>query len=260
MKTVYFKTEQQIREYYRASGLPYVDNAISNAKKEDLIAYYDQFKEIDGCSIAFCLEEFIWHELYMCIIWKGTAMRVPDYYDEGTHELVLCDSIDWQGLNKFKCNYSIRETLEKPRKIGKPTASKLDQWREYLLNDRNEELKRRDYTFAYMLAKIDEVCAAFPEARNVEWKNGVWEFKKESNGIEYVVNIYSDGNIYEDYKLSYELADYPISPAEKAMRLMANAMQYARRCANSREASAVRDEDKQKRVEKFMGGRPIVNY
>lgn len=256
MNTIYFNKEQQVREYYEQNGIPYVDDAINNAKKEDILEYYEQFKAIDGCSVAYCLEGTHWSDLYMCILWRGTAMRVCDKYDEKTYDFQLCDTMDWQGLYSYNCYYSTKASFDKPKKIGKPTASKLDQWRDYLLNDRKEDLRLRDYTFAYMLAKIEEVCTSFPEARNIEWENGCWEFEKETNGIRYVICIENSGKIYENYQLSYDLMDYPISPAEKAVMLMANALQGVKKCANHNESTDIINMKTKEKVQKFMGGRP----
>ena len=108
-----------------------------------------------------------------------------------------------------------------------------------------------------MLAKIDECCEYFPEAKAVKWEKGYWTFEKDANGIVYVLQINSSGNIYEDTRISNELSTYAQSPSEKAARLMQNGLAQVKKSKDHYNAGVIRKKAFGDRIRKFMGGRPF---
>lgn len=249
--TYYFRTEEEVRDFYEKSKSPYCNDAIRNANDEK--DYFAPFAEIEGCEVLYCTDAESWHNLKICINWKGTAMRVNQNFDEKTKMFVLCEDMDWMGIKKIYHKYE-----DCPNKIGKPTVSKLDQWRDYLLKQRKEDEDYRERRFACILATIEDVCKAFPEAKEVKWEKGYWTFEKDSNGLEYIIQISTDGSIFEKLDKSYTLQDYICTTAEKAARLMDNGMKWVemKDCNEAREAKSAAWEEK---VNRFIEHRPNFN-
>lgn len=249
--THYFRTEEEVRNFYEKNNIPYCNDAIRNANEEK--DYFAPFAEIEGCEVLYCTDAESWHNLKICINWKGTAMRVNQNFDEKTKMFVLCEDMDWMGIKKIYHKYE-----DCPNKIGKPTASKLDQWRDYLLKQRKEDEDYRERRFACILATIEDVCKAFPEAKEVKWEKGYWTFEKDSNGLEYIIQISTDGSIFEKLDKSYTLQDYICTTAEKAARLMDNGMKWVemKDCNEASEANSAAREEK---INRFIGHRPNFN-
>ena len=249
--TYYFKTEEEVRDFYEKNDIPYCNDAIRNANGEK--DYFAPFAEIEGCEVLYCTDAEIWHKLKICIRWKGTAMRVNQDFYEQNKMFVLCEDMDWMGIEHTYHKYE-----DCPNRIGKPTAKKLDQWRDYLLKQRKEDEDYRERKFACILATIDDVCKAFPEAKEVKWENGYWTFEKDSNGLEYIIQISTDGSIFEKLDKSYTLQDYICTTAEKAARLMDNGMKWVemKDCNEASEAKSAAWEEK---VNRFIGQRPNFN-
>lgn len=255
MKTIkYFNSEAEVLEYGAKNGIEYIKNGVENAK-EEWQEYYKPFAELDGCEVGFMMADS-WSSVRYCITWRGVKMtNYSDYTrDDKTQALKLADPFDKQGLSMFESSWSRDCPLQK---IGKPTAKKLDEWKNWLLAMRERDEKRRNDIFAKMLAKIDECCEYFPEAKAVKWKNGYWTFEKDANGIEYVLQINSSGNIYEDTRISNDLIDYAQSPSEKAARLMQNGLAQVKKCKDNYQAHKIWAKAFGDRIRKFMGGRPF---
>ncbi len=255
MKTIkYFNSEAEVLEYGAKNGIEYIKNGVENAK-EEWQEYYKPFAELDGCEVGFMMADS-WSSVRYCITWRGVKMT--NYFDytrgDKTQALMLADPFDRQGLSMSESSWSSNCPLQK---IGKPTAKKLDEWKNWLLAMREHDEKRRDDIFAKMLAKIDECCEYFPEAKAVKWENGYWTFEKDANGIVYVLQINSNGNIYEDTRMSYELIDYAQSPSEKAARLMQNGLAQVKKCKDNYIAHKIWAKAWGDRIRKFMGGRPF---
>ena len=249
--TYYFKTEEEVRDFYEKNDIPYCNDAIRNANGEK--DYFAPFAEIEGCEVLYCTDAEIWHKLKICIRWKGTAMRVNQDFYEQNKMFVLCEGMDWMGIEQTYHKYE-----DCPNRIGKPTAKKLDQWRDYLLELREKDVDYRERKFACILATIEEVCQAFPEAKEVKWKNGYWTFEKDCNGIVYNVQIGTDGRIFEKLDKSYALQDYICTNAERAARLMDNGMKWVEKkeTNEAREANSAAREEK---INRFIGHRPNFN-
>ena len=257
MKTtvLFFNNEAEVLEYGKKNNIEYIEHGVENAK-EEWQEYYKPFAELDGCEVGFMMEPGRWSSVRYCITWRGVKMTNYNDYTRGdkTQALKLAEPLDSQGLSMSESSSQSNCPLQK---IGKPTAKKLDEWRNWLLAMREHDEKRRDDIFANMLAKIDECCEFFPEAKAVKWENGYWTFEKKANGITYVLQINSNGNIYENTELSYELADYAQSPSEKAARMMQNGLAQVKKCKDFRESGEVRAKAFGDRIRKFMGGRPF---
>lgn len=247
----YFKTEEEVRDFYEKNDIPYCNDAIRNANGEK--DYFAPFAEIEGCEVLYCTDAEIWHKLKICIRWKGTAMRVNQDFYEQNKMFVLCEDMDWMGIEKTYHKYE-----DCPNRIGKPTAKKLDQWRDYLLKQRKKDEDYRERKFACILATIDDVCKVFPEAKEVKWEKGYWTFEKDCNGIDYLVQIGTDGRIFEKIDKSYSLQDYVCTTAEKAARMMDNGLKWLemKESKEAIEASEIAWKDK---VRQFMGHRPNFN-
>ena len=250
--THYFRTEEEIRDFYEKNDIPYCNNAIRNANDEK--DYFAQFEEIEGCEVLYCTDARMWNNLKLCIKWEGTAMRVrQDLYELKNKRFELCEEMDWQGIQKIYHDYN-----DAPNKIGKPTEKKLDQWRDYLLKQRKEDEDYVTRQFACILATIDNVCIAFPEAKEVKWENGYWTFEKDCNGIDYLVQIGTDGRIFEKMDKSYSLQDYVCTTAEKAARMMDNGLKWVE-AKEQKEAIEAREIAWNDKVRQFMGHRPNFN-
>lgn len=254
MKTiVYFNSEAEVLEYGKKNGIENIKDGINNAK-EEWGNYYKPFAELEGCEVGFMLDPERYYRLRFVITWKGVRMTQLNEYNRGdkTQALKLAEPLDNQGLYMSGSNSNCPL-----QKIGKPTAKKLDEWRNWLLAMRKHDEERRDRIFAQMLAKIDECCEFFPEAKKVKWVNGYWNFEKDSNGITYVLQINSNGEIYEDYRMSYNLSGYTLSPAEKAARMMKNRLAEIKMYPDYHTAYEAQAKVSASRVNKFMGGRPF---
>ena len=253
MKTYqYFNNESEVRAYAEKNGIENINDRIESAN--DGLEYYKPFGEIEGCELAYVMED---GDLYMCFRWRGIAMRADIYYcfDDKTYALRLCEETDWQGISGFRNSVSKGDV---PQKVGKPTAKKLDAWRAYLLDLRRREEEQRDRVFACMVAKIVEVKKSFPEAKSVKWQNGYWNFEKVSNGLKYTVNISQYGEIYENLDFTSHQQHYNIGTAEKAARMMHNGMESVKpidkNCCNPFQ---VQIDTYEAYVSNFMGGRPF---
>ena len=134
----------------------------------------------------------------------------------------------------------------------------MDQWRDYLLKKRKEDEDYRERRFACILATIEDVCKAFPEAKEVKWEKGYWTFEKDSNGLEYIIQISTDGSIFEKLDKSYTLQDYICTTAEKAARLMDNGMKWVE-MKDCNEASEAKSEAWKEKINRFIGHRPNFN-
>ena len=195
--------------------------------------------------------------LRYCITWKG--VRMTNLYDntggDKTHELRLCEETDWQDINEYENQVS---DGNKPQKIGKPTAKKLDEWRAYLLDLRRREEEQRDKVYARMVAKIADVCKQFPEAKDVKWDNrGYWNFETVKNGLKYVVNIQKSGKIYEKLDFVTYKSHYNLSTAEKAARMMQNGLQGVKTISDNYDAWKIQAQTENEYIKQFMGGRPF---
>lgn len=255
MKTyIYFNNEAEVLEYGKKNNIEYMENGVNNAR-EEWGEYYEPFRNLEGCEVLFVLpSDEPWHKLRMCIRWKGVTMTNRNDYTRGdkTQALRLVERLDSMGLTITEGDGDCPL-----QKIGKPTAKKLDEWRNWLLGMRKHDEERRDRIFAEMLAKIDECCKQFPEAKAVKWEKGYWTFEKTKNGINYVLQINSNGNIYEKYDLSYKMGEYPLSPADIAARLMANGLEGVKMSKDFYESGKERASAWSEQVNKFVGGRPF---
>ena len=252
MANIYFNSEAEILEYGRINNLDFIEAGVENTKAE-WAKYYKPFAEIEGCEVGFMVDDELHHIRY-CITWKGVKMtQLNDYTNnDKTQALKLAEPFDKQGLSMTESN-----TNSPLQKIGKPTAQKLDEWKNWLLSMRYHDEKQRDKIFAQILAKIDECCEFFPEAKSVKWEHGYWSFEKESNGIDYVLQINSNGNIYQKTRLSYNLMDYAQSSTEIAALMMKNGLTGVNKCRSYNEAGEKRTKDLGERIRKFMGCRPF---
>lgn len=250
MKTTvtFFKNEAEVMKYGKKNAIEGLDRRMDHLK-EEWGEYFKPFAEIDGCEVGFMRDE--WKDMRYCITWRGVKMTHQNSYTRGdkTQAFKLAEPLDKEGISMEEgyCNYPLQ-------KIGKPTARKLDEWKNWLLATRERDERERDETFARMLAKIDECCEYFPEAKSVKWKDGYWTFKKFANGVEYVLQINTDGKIYE--RTDIWTGDYYQSPSEKAARLMQNGLAQVKPCEDSHDAYEMRSKAYNDRQEKFMGGRP----
>jgi hypothetical protein len=255
MKTTikYFSNENEALEYGRKNNIEYMENRVENARKE-WDEYFKPFAEVDGCDVLFMLSGS-WSSVRLCIRWKGVTMTTRNDYNGGdkTQALVLAEPMDWKGLDMNRSDDG-----QQPQKIGKPTAKKLDEWRNWLLIMRKDEEQRRDRRFAEMLAKIDDVCRQFPEAQAVKWdERGQWTFEKEQNGLLYVCQIQRNGYIYEKCELGFIADKYVMSTAERAARMMQNGMEGVKPCKTCGEAWQQKEKMIDEQVARFMGGRPF---
>lgn len=250
MKTtvIFFKNEAEVMEYGKKNDIKGLDYQMNNLK-EEWGEYFKPFAELSGCELGFMIDG--WKDMRYCITWRGVKMTHQNNYamDNKTQAFMLAEPLDKEGINMREgCwNYPLH-------KIGKPTARKLDEWKNWLLATRERDERERDETFAQMLAKIDECCEYFPEAKSVKWKDGYWTFEKCANGIEYVLQISTDGKIHE--RTDIWMGDYYQGPSEKAARLMQNGMAQVKPCKDNHEAYERRSKAFSDRQEKFMGGRP----
>ncbi len=255
MKTtvVYFNSENDFREYAKKEGMEYVNDELDFANEGQ--DYYAPFREIDGCEVLYVLGS---DGLRMCVRWKGVAMRADiryRHYDEKTYAFRLCDETDWQGISKYQNSVS---TGDVPNQIGKPTAKKLDAWREYLMDLRRREEESRDLAFARMTAKIAEVKKNFPEAKAVKWdERGYWNFEVRKNGLEYIVNIQKSGKIYEKVDFVTYKAHYNMSTAEKVARMMQNGLQGVKTISDRYDAWKIQEQTENEYIKQFMGGHPF---
>lgn len=255
MKTlVFFNSENDFREYAEKEGMEYVNDELDFANEGQ--DYYAPFREIEGCEVLYVLGS---EGLRMCVRWKGVAMRADiryRHYDEKTYAFRLCDETDWQGISEYQNSVS---TGDVPNQIGKPTAKKLDAWREYLMDLRRREEESRDLAFARMTAKIAEVKKNFPEAKAVKWKNGYWTFEKIQNGLVLTVQVESNGKIYEklDFASGYQ-QDYDLTATERAAYMMQNGLEGVKPLTgNYSERYAQMSKTQESYVSQFMGGRPF---
>ena len=255
MKTlVFFNSENDFREYAKKEGMEYANEELDFANEGQ--DYYAPFREIEGCEVLYVLGS---EGLRMCIRWKGVTMRADiryRHYDEKTYAFRLCDETDWQGISEYQNSVS---TGDVPNQIGKPTAKKLDAWREYLMDLRRREEESRDRAFARMTAKIAEVKKNFPEAKAVTWKNGYWTFEKIQNGLVLTVQVESNGKIYEklDFASGYQ-QDYDLTATERAAYMMQNGLEGVKPLTgNYSERYAQMSKTQESYVSQFMGGRPF---
>ena len=254
MKTYkFFNSENEFRKSAELKGIAYINDRIERANEGQ--EYYKPFAEIEGCELAYVMEDC---NLYMCIKWKGVMMRadIRYHFDDKTYALRLCNETDWQGINESKNGVS---RSDMPQKVGKPTVKKLDQWREYLLDLRRREEESRDHAFARMVAKMEEVKKNFPEAKAVKWsEKGYWCFEKVSNGLKYTVNILQDGDIYENLDFTSYQQRYAIGTAEKAARMMLNALAEVKPISmDCKNPYQLEEDTYEAYIRKFMGGRPF---
>ena len=249
----YFSNESEVREYAEKNGCKYIDNYLTN-RREEWGEYFKPFADVDGCEVLYMMGDSC-RSLRLCIRWKGVTMTTFNDYNRGekTQALMLAEPMDWKGLNMERSNDG-----QQPQKIGKPTAKKLDEWRNWLLSMRKDEEQRRDRKFAVMLAKIDDVCRQFPEAKAVKWnERGLWTFEKELNGLSYICQIQSNGHICEKCELGYIADRYVMSTAERAARMMQNGMEGVKPCKDSWEAWQQKNKMIDVQAARFMGGRPF---
>lgn len=249
----YFSNENEALEYGRKNNIEYMENGVKNAR-EDWGEYFKPFAEVDGCEVLYMMGDS-WSSIRLCIRWKGVTMTTFDDWNRGdkTQALRLAEPMDWQGLDMRRSDDG-----QQPQKIGKPTAKKLDLWRNWLLSMRKDEEQRRDREFAAMLAKIDDVCRQFPEAKAVKWdERGLWTFEKELNGLSYICQIQSSGHIYEKCELGYIADRYVMSTAERAARMMQNGMEGVKPCKDRYEAWQRQEKMYDVQAARFMGGRPF---
>ena len=257
MKTtvLYFNSESEVKEYAEKNGYKYIDNYLTN-RREEWGEYFKPFAEVDGCEVLYMMADS-WSSLRLCIRWKGVTMTTFNDYNRGdkTQALVLAEPMDWQDINEYENSVS---EGNKPQKIGKPTAKKLDDWRAYLLDLRRREEEQRDKVYARMVAKIADVCKQFPEAKAVKWDNrGYWNFEVSRNGLEYVVNIQKNGKIYEKLDFVTYKAHYNLSTAEKAARMMQNGLQGVKTISDNYDAWKIQAQTENEYIKQFMGGRPF---
>jgi len=258
MKTtvLFFNSEAEVLEYGKKNNIEYIENGVENAK-EEWQEYYKPFAELDGCEVGFMMEPGRWSSVRYCITWRGVKMTNRNDYTRGdkTQELRLCDKTDWQDINKYENRVS---EGNKPQKIGKPTAKKLDEWRAYLLDLRRREEEKRDMVYARMVGKIADVCKQFPEAKAVKWDDrGYWCFEVRKNGLEYVVNIEKSGKIYEKLDFIGYRGHYNMSTAEKAARMMQNGLQDVKPIEDYDKAFDIQNKTEREYIKQFMGGRPF---
>ena len=257
MKTtvLYFNSESEVREYAEKNGCKYIDNYLED-RREEWAEYYKPFAEIDGCEVGYMMNGGA-SSLRYCITWKGVKMTNRNDYTQGdkTQELRLCEKTDWQDINEYENRVS---EGNKPQKVGKPTAKKLDDWRAYLLDLRRREEEQRDKVYARMVGKIADVCKQFPEAKAVKWDDrGYWNFEVRKNGLEYVVNIQKNGKIYEKLDFVTYKAHYNLSTAEKAARMMQNGLQGVKTISDNYDAWKIQEQTENEYIKQFMGGRPF---
>lgn len=251
----YFSNENEALEYGRKNNIEYIQNYVEDAR-EEWGEYFKPFADVDGCEVLYMMEDSC-RSLRLCIRWKGVTMTTRSDYNRGdkTQELRLCEKTDWQDINEYENRVS---EGNKPQKIGKPTAKKLDEWREYLLDLRRREEEQRDKVYARMVGKIADVCKQFPEAKAVKWdEQGYWNFEVSRNGLEYVVNIQKSGKIYEKLDFVTYKEHYNMSTAEKAARMMQNGLQGVKTISDCYDAWKIQEQTENEYIKQFMGGRPF---
>ena len=201
-------------------------------------------------------------ELNICIRWKGLAMFVNAYtgFPDKTYGLQMAERMDWMGVTARVL------ALDRPAKIGMPTAKKLDQWRDYLLEYRRLEEQERDRALARIQAKVDEVRKTFTEARNIAWQTdrvtgkSRWACEVKRGGLHYFCTVESSGSINERIEIDSDIN----------LLQMTTCGIMARMCRNGLEDSTVRlyrdysekweteteAEEEAGRIAPFMGRRP----
>ena len=222
MKTVnYFNNIEEANAYIDANKID--KNHVDDRNIERYTEYFNQFQKVDGCRVLIAgIKNYHWYELHFCIEWEGVHMMLLISYsedDNAPHRFQLVEDFDNKG-------FDVREMYDNmaPNKIGVPTAKKLTDWTEWLTKQRQRAEAERDSMAARIPEHINECCRIFPEAANVEWKEGYWLFEKQMNGIKYTLEINSNGRIYEKTELDSSYFD--MSATERAARLMQNGLQF----------------------------------
>ena len=250
---VYFNTANEVLEYGKFNNIQYISDGVNNARngwKE----YFEPFKDIEGCEVLYYMgNPKDWSSVGICIRWRGVTMTHRNHFSSSdkTQALRLVEPLDTQGLQLSDSGYNSGH----PQKIGKPTAKKLDEWKNWLVSMRKHDEGLREKKFAEMTAKIAECCELFPEAKEVKWDRGYWSFNKVHNGIEYTLQINTGGEIYERLKLAS--MKYPKDTTEMAAALMQNALEGVKLCKDYHEAGQLQAKAWGERVERFKGGRPF---
>ncbi len=235
----YFNTVEDWKNYAKSKGMDEEEvNCRIETLEEDWGEYISQFKDIEGCTVGIMTENRIRDRYYLpkyYVEYNGCKITPTGYYSDKVHGFQLCEEIDNKGLSSdFYCEQLrtdgiwFRTTAKEnnygqPNNIGKPTANKIQDWIDYLNTGRKQAESQIDSRLKYMNDKIAECIKTFPEAKEVEWKNGYWGFTKECNGIEYILEVNSIGEIFEKFDC-YNTYKYNLTKCETAVRLMNNGL------------------------------------
>ncbi len=235
----YFNTVEEWKKYAQSKGMSEEEtNSRIKDLEEDWGKYISQFKAIEGCIVGIMTINRIRDEYYHPKYYvedNGGKMTPTGYSSDKVHGFQLCEDIDDKGLSSQYYSEQLRtddiwfrttaneNNYGQPNNIGKPTANKIQDWIDYLNTGRKKGESQIESHLKYMNDKIAECVKTFPEAKEVEWKNGYWSFSKECNGIEYILEVNSVGGIFEKIDFN-NLYKYNLTPCEKAVRLMNNGL------------------------------------
>lgn len=254
----FFLTEQEVREFAEKNGIGGIGGMLRKANEGDW--FFDQFRGIEGCEVGYMFIPRVRRELNICIRWKGTVMFVNAYagFPDKTYALQLAERMDWQGVTA-----RVME-LDRPAKIGIPTARKLDQWRDYLQEYRRLEQRERDRTLARILAKVDEVKNTFTEARDIAWQTGRvtggsrWTCEVKRGGLHYFCTVESTGSINERIEIDSDINLLQATTCDIMARMCRNGLEdgTVRRYKDYNEKWEQEAEVETERITPFMGKRP----
>lgn len=235
----YFKTVEDWKNYAKSKGMSEEEtNSRIKSLEEDWGEYISQFKAIEGCTVGIMTVNRFRDEYYLpkyYVEYNGCKITPTGYSSDKVHGFQLCDEIDYKELSgsyySEKLNDStpwFRTTTNEnnygqPNNIGKPTANKIQDWIDYLNTGRKKAENEIEIRLKFMDDTIAECVKNFPEAKEVEWKRGYWSFSKECNGIEYILEVNTNGDIYQNINTN-SLYKYNLTPCEKAVRLMNNGL------------------------------------
>lgn len=228
----YFKTVEDWKKYAQSKGMSEEEaNYRIKNLEEDWGKYISQFKAIKGCTVGIMTV----NRIRDYVEYNGCKIMPTGYSSDKVHGFQLCEEIDDKGLCGIYFSEKLNDSTPwfrtttnennygQPNNIGKPTANKIQDWIDYLNAGRKQAESQIESHLKFMNDKIAECVKNFPEAKEVEWKNGHWSFSKECNGIKYILEVNSEGGIFEKIDC-YNIYKYNLTPCEKAVRLMNNGL------------------------------------
>lgn len=235
----YFKTVEDWKNYAKSKGMSEEEvNGRIQILENDWDEYINQFKAIEGCTVGIMTVNRFRDEYYLphyYVEYNGCKITPTGYYSDKVHGFQLCEEIDDKGLSSEFYSEQLRtndiwfrtttkeNNYGQPNNIGKPTANKIQDWIDYLNAGRKQAENEIEIRLKSMDDRIAECVKTFPEAKEVKWENGYWCFSKECNGIKYILEVNSKGEIFEHIDFDY-LYKYNLTKCEQAVRLMNNGL------------------------------------